>query len=78
MRGWRTSRSSTTEFEGVVAEVAKILDSCGVWQVHGDRCGGQWVREVFRRAGRVELDHATMVRQPRRARLLRDRLGQAL
>jgi hypothetical protein len=56
MRGWRTSRSSTTDLEGVVAEVAKILGSYGVRQVHGDRYGGQWVREAFRRAGVAYLD----------------------
>jgi hypothetical protein len=50
-RGWKKSRTSNLNLEGIVNEIAEILKRYGLREVHGDRYSGQWVVEAFQKAG---------------------------
>jgi hypothetical protein len=50
-RGWKKSRTSNLNLEGIVTEIAGILTRYGLREVHGDRYSGQWVVEAFQKAG---------------------------
>jgi hypothetical protein len=51
LRGWKKSRQTNVDLEGIVSEIAAILERYGLYDVHGDRYSGQWVVEAFRKAG---------------------------
>jgi hypothetical protein len=50
-RGWKKSRTSNLNLEGIVNEIAEILKRYGLREVHGDRYSGQWVVEAFQKTG---------------------------
>lgn len=51
MRGWRSSRSSRVDLEGIVAEIAGIAGSYGIHRLVGDRYSAGWVKQAFERHG---------------------------
>jgi hypothetical protein len=51
LRGWKKSRQTNVDLDGIVSEIAAILQRYGLYDVHGDRYSGQWVVEAFRKAG---------------------------
>ena len=51
MRGWRSSRTSKVDLEGIVAEIAGVLKGYRIREVHGDEYAAGWVRQAFERHG---------------------------
>lgn len=52
-KGWKKSRQSSVDLEGIVNEIAGILKRYHLTEVHGDKYSAQWVVEAFKRAGIV-------------------------
>ena len=50
-RGWKKSRTSNLNLEGIVNEIGEILKRYGLREVHGDRYSDQWVVEAFQKVG---------------------------
>src|SRR5205807_228445 len=55
-KGW--SRKSARE--GIVEEVATLLKAYGLTKIAGDRYGGAWVREAFKKNGITYVDAQIM------------------
>jgi hypothetical protein len=50
-RGWKKSRTSNLNLEGIVNEITETLKRYGLREVHDDRYSSQWVVEAFQKAG---------------------------
>jgi len=50
-RGWKKSRTSNLNLEGIVNEIVDIMKRYELREVHGDRYSGQWVVEAFQKTG---------------------------
>ena len=47
--GWKKSRTSNLNLEGIVNEIVDIMKRYELREVHGDRYSGQWVVEAFQK-----------------------------
>ena len=63
-RAWGRTGGRPPELEGVIKEIAALLDRYRLRQVFGDRYAGQWVRQAFQREGitykEVEADKSAV------------------